>query len=394
MSIALVAVGLGVSASPAGTVQYKGIDVSEWQGNIDFNKVKASGIQVVYMRAGEGNGYIDSTFEQNYTNAKKAGLKIGFYYYVTAMTTEQAKQQATYFAYLVSGKSPDCLMAMDFEYFGSLNIQQINDISLAFMQTLEKASGKKAMIYSNLYSLQSVFSPSLAVYPLWVADWDVSDPGSTGAWSHWAGFQYADDGYVPGISGHVDMDIFTDAVLLSNTGEIPPVNPPDTGDCSENKCTITVQPGDTLSKIAADYGTTVSCIVSLNNIKDPNLIFVGQKLTVYSITQPVKRCKTYIVVSGDTLSGIAARYNVTIDQLATINKINNPNLIHVGQKLKIPAVDCTNTSQPTAKTYVVKSGDTLWDIAQKYGTTVANLVSLNGIQNPDLIHPGQSLKVS
>lgn len=199
---------------PQSPTQYKGIDVSEYQGNINFTNVKKAGIEVVYIRAGEGSGYKDRMFETNYANAKQAGLKIGFYHFVTATTTEEAVQQATFFADLVKGTSPDCMLAMDFEVFGSLNNQQINAIALIFMQTLENTSGLKALVYSDLYNVQSRFDASLAVYPLWVADWNVPLPGNLGHWQDWVGFQYSDIGRVTGISVKVDLDIFTDALFL------------------------------------------------------------------------------------------------------------------------------------------------------------------------------------
>ena len=69
---------------PASSEIYEGIDVSNWQGNINFTEVANSGIQVVYIKATQGTNYVSPTFEQNYQNAKANGLKIGFYHYVTA----------------------------------------------------------------------------------------------------------------------------------------------------------------------------------------------------------------------------------------------------------------------------------------------------------------------
>lgn len=99
---------------------FSGIDVSVYQGDIDFEQVKNSGIEVVYIRAGYGFSVTDPKFEENYTNATKAGLKCGAYYFVTARNTEQAYLQATRFAELISGKTFAARPAMDFEEFGSL----------------------------------------------------------------------------------------------------------------------------------------------------------------------------------------------------------------------------------------------------------------------------------
>ena len=101
----------------------------------------------------------------------------------------------------------------------------------------------------------------------------------------------------------------------------------------------------------------------------------------------------YVVQSGDTLSGIAARFGTTVQYLARINGIVNPNLIYVGQILKISSSGVSAQRGDSTATYVVKSGDTLSGIALRFGTTVSNLVALNDISNPNLIYPGQVLKV-
>jgi len=94
---------------------------------------------------------------------------------------------------------------------------------------------------------------------------------------------------------------------------------------------------------------------------------------------------TYTVKSGDTLSRIAAKYGTTVAKLVEINGIKNPNLIHVGQVLRLPG---------GAVKYTVVAGDTLSRIAAKHGTTVAKLAADNGIKNPNLIHVGQVITIN
>ena len=161
---------------PSSSTIYQGIDVSSWQRNIDFRAVKNSGIDIVYIKSSEGSSYIDPYFEQNYRNAKENGLKVGFYHYVTARSVEQARIQANFFARVISGKQPDCRLAMDFESFGNLSVAEINEISKAFLETLINATKKDVVIYSNSYSARTIFSSELAIYPLWVANYGVSEP--------------------------------------------------------------------------------------------------------------------------------------------------------------------------------------------------------------------------
>ena len=80
---------------------YHGIDVSEWQGDIDFEAVRQSGIDAVYIRAGEGSDYVDAYFESHYQGALAAGLKIGYYHYVTAQNEEEAKEESQTLAVLL-----------------------------------------------------------------------------------------------------------------------------------------------------------------------------------------------------------------------------------------------------------------------------------------------------
>ena len=133
--------------------------------------VRADGIEVVYIRSSQGFSYKDSKFEQNYTNAKANGLKVGFYHYVTARSVEEAQEQARFFASVISGKNPDCRLAVDFESFGNLSIEEINQITLAFAQETQRLTGKEMVIYSDAYNARNTFSQEVADnYPLWVAE--------------------------------------------------------------------------------------------------------------------------------------------------------------------------------------------------------------------------------
>lgn len=204
---------------PSNDIILDGIDVSDWQGDIDFNAVKQSGIDIVYIKAGQG-GYEDAMLESNYAKAKAAGLNIGFYYYLTARTTQEAAAQAANFADILQDKDTDSLPAMDFESFGNLNYQEVNEIALTFMETLAQATGKTPIIYSDLYNARDLFDEQLAAYPLWIAEYGASTPGDPGKWDSWVGFQYSSSGSVPGIDGRVDMDKFTADALIKIDGFI------------------------------------------------------------------------------------------------------------------------------------------------------------------------------
>lgn len=173
----------------------------------------------------------------------------------------------------------------------------------------------------------------------------------------------------------------------------------------------TVKSGDTLSGIASQYNTTVNQIVSLNQLSNPNLIYVGQVLKLKnsqttnsssSSSTATTTADTYTVKAGDTLSAIASRYSTSSSTLASLNSLSNPNLIYVGQVLKVSSNASTssstgssaNSTVTTAASYTVKAGDTLSAIAAKYGTTYQALASANSISNPNDIYVGQVIKVS
>ena len=173
----------------------------------------------------------------------------------------------------------------------------------------------------------------------------------------------------------------------------------------------TVKSGDTLSGIANNYQTTVNTLARLNNLANPNLIYVGQRLLVQQAATPSQpqtttpststtTAATYTVKAGDTLGQIAANHQTSVNQLVQLNKLANPNLIYVGQVLTIKQATSANqstTATPakpaSSATYTVKAGDTLSQIAASHGTSYQNLASLNHLSNPNEIYVGQTLKL-
>lgn len=187
--------------------------------------------------------------------------------------------------------------------------------------------------------------------------------------------------------------------------------------------TYTVQAGDTLSGIADQYNTAVDTLVSLNHLANPNLIYVGQVLTVKAGNQSAAAVNhqseavkpstsanhanasqgasvaTYTVRAGDTLSGIAAKFGTSYQSLASINNISNPNLIYVGQVLSLnsqASATANRSYTPTSASsnngdYTVVAGDTLSGIGAAYGINWQTIAAKNGISAPYTIYVGQRL---
>lgn len=160
----------------------------------------------------------------------------------------------------------------------------------------------------------------------------------------------------------------------TGTTYIPP------GGTAQN--TYTVQPGDTLYSIAQRFGLTVDKLKSINNLTS-NSLSVGQVLFISEVEpeEPPISPNTYIVQPGDTLYKIARQFNTTVGELINLNNLTNTSL-SIGQILKIPTID--EESEQDFISYTVKSGDSLWKISQEYGVSVNDLINANNLTSTSL----------
>ena len=198
----------------------------------------------------------------------------------------------------------------------------------------------------------------------------------------------------------MDRNQFTDGVFLSHVEPLPtPENTggTDSGTVIENTVSYTVKKGDTLSSIAQKYNTSVQDIVALNTIiKNPNLIYPGWRLTIITNTSS-NSYFTYVVKKGDTLSAIAKKYGTTVSQLVSLNNIKNPDLIYPNQRIKIysNSVNSSTSGENSCGKilYKIKYGDTLSKLATKCQSSVSDIVNVNNISNPNLIYAGTVIRI-
>lgn len=193
----------------------KVIDVSRWNGTIDFAKVKASGITGVIIKAGV-TGYgashslnKDANFETNYKKAKAAGLNVGAYYYSGAMSEDFAVKEANYFLSLLEGKQFDLPVYMDVEEthsptnMPSLGKTKLTNIVYKWCETVEKAGYFTGFYTATSWANSYLDMNKLSRFTFWLAHWAAKTDYS-GAYAMW---QYSDAGSVAGISGRVDMNL-------------------------------------------------------------------------------------------------------------------------------------------------------------------------------------------
>lgn len=170
-----------------------------------------------------------------------------------------------------------------------------------------------------------------------------------------------------------------------------------------NYITYTVKPGDTLYSIASNNGVSVDTIIS-DNVLPNNNLSVGQVLRLrvsdgevlecfgpdFDLPEEIVPSVTYVVKAGDNLYNIAKQYNTSVSEIVRLNSLSNNNL-SVGQQLLIPTADVSDNSS-SSNTYVVKSGDTLYSIARRFGTNVNDIVRLNNLAGTNL-SVGQTLVI-
>ncbi|WP_410745724.1 GH25 family lysozyme, partial [Clostridium neonatale] len=186
--------------------KFKGIDVSNNNGNINFNKVKASGIECVYIKATEGTTYKDGCLDTNYNNAHSVGLKTGFYHFLVGASAPET--QAINFYNAIKNKSNDLIPMLDIE----TNFNGLIDYAERFIKKFKELSNMKIGIYTYTGFLSNL-KGKLTDYLLWEANynntpWKLPNNSYTRV-----GHQYTEKGKVNGIEGSVDMNEFTNNIF-------------------------------------------------------------------------------------------------------------------------------------------------------------------------------------
>ena len=191
--------------------EYKGIDVSSWQGKPNWTKVKKSGIEFAILRIHQKNGP-DTSFEHNYKGCKANAILIGGYKYSYALTPAQALEEAEDTLSVLAGRGLDFPVFYDLEWNSQrkLGSESIEKIAETFLNRIKKA-GYKVGVYCNMDWYQKVLTEKLRKYDLWIARYPADDNGTIQERLRpdiGVGWQHSSKGKVSGISGNVDMNVF------------------------------------------------------------------------------------------------------------------------------------------------------------------------------------------
>lgn len=243
------------------------IDVSTYQGEIDWEKVKKTDVDAVIIRCGYGKNLVkqdDAQYKRNADECTRLGIPFGVYLYSYAKKESDSRSEAAHVLRLVKNYKLALPVYLDVEAPGT---EEYAKTGAEIFGDIIEAAGYWCGVYSNKFWWEN-YLKGLERFTKWVAQYnsELTYKGSCDIW------QYSSEGKVSGIKGDVDLDIgYRDLIsLISNTKK------PDDTEVIE----YTVKKGDTLTAIAKKFNTTISALQKLNNIKDVNKIYVGQILKI------------------------------------------------------------------------------------------------------------------
>lgn len=189
----------------------EGIDVSHWQGFIDWEAVAEAGIRFAIIKATGGGSFVDHCFGRNKLGAQKAGIVAGAYHFWRPRPS--GTQQAEHFLRHLGDPTGMLIPALDVERYATVPKAEVTRSALEWLRRVERELGVKPLVYANVWWCKHKLGAEIAQegYPLWLAYWrpwppKVSQARPLGGWTSWAIWQYYARGRVPGIRGHVDRD--------------------------------------------------------------------------------------------------------------------------------------------------------------------------------------------
>lgn len=182
-----------------------GIDISKYQGKVDFEKVKDAGINYIFIRATEGITYQDPNFKTNFLSAQDAGITVGAYHFYE--TNDDPEDQLKNFTSLVTLKSGDLPPVIDIEKLHKKDDKKLTENLQKFLDGLETHYGVKPIVYTGL-NFSNKHLTGFGNYPLWLAEYGRDEPKLPNGWANWTFWQWSQSHTISGITGDVDADRF------------------------------------------------------------------------------------------------------------------------------------------------------------------------------------------
>ncbi len=191
----------------------RGIDVSHWQGTINWDRVAGDHIKFAIIRIADGTGTFDDQFDRNWRESRRVGVLRGAYQFFRP-NQDPIAQADLFLRHLGTLETDDLSPVIDVEVTGGRSPAQIRTAMRSWIDRVEGATGRKVVIYTGPYFWQTNLNNTAAFAdnPLWIANWGVSCPSIPDAWSDWAFWQTSSTGSIAGISGNVDTDVFDGTV--------------------------------------------------------------------------------------------------------------------------------------------------------------------------------------
>lgn len=285
-----------------------GIDVSLYQEGFDFARAKSEGVRFAVIKCSQEN-YKDPQFENHYKAAKAAGLNVGAYHYTKARDAAAARAEAKTCIAAVSGKVFEYPIFLDIEdsVNRGLTKAQNDEIIRAFCTELE-ATGYWAGFYCN-YDFYKNYCSGKALsdrFSLWLASWGGAAPAPCQMWQFGGNTNVIRTNKVAGVVCDQSYAFVDYPAMIKNAGsngykKTPAAPEPTPAPSSE--VVYTVKSGDTLSGIAAKYGTTYKALAQYNGIADPNIIHAGQKIRIPGASPSTAPSKSLDDIAREVIHG-------------------------------------------------------------------------------------------
>lgn len=414
---ALLGASILLQSTAYAAVGDQGVDWSRYQGANGIFGYGHDKFAICQIGGVNGGGiYGQSTYETQVASAIAQGKRAHTYIWYQVGGNASLGEQVLN-TFLPQVQTPKgSIVALDYESGASAD-KQANTNAILHGMRMIKAAGYTPMYYSGKpYTVANVYVDQIIrEFPnsLWMAaypDYNVTPTPNYNVFPSMDGvaiYQFTSTYIAGGLDGNIDLTGITDNGYTKNNNpetQTPSINQ---GQQADNTSKSDIANGNQVKvKFGAGSWATGEAIPSWVKGRTYNVAQVsGNRVLLAGINSWINKAdveiisvssapiqapatSTYTVQSGDTLSSIAAKFGTNYQALASLNGISNPNLIYVGQALRV-----NGSASASSVYYTVRAGDNLSSIASRYGTSYQSIASLNGLTNPNLIYAGQTLKI-